>query len=349
MTNDFEITVSYSQTIEEPKHPYKILPLDIQRASINPLSNLLSFINARRIIKSRHFDLIHTVTIKPNLYFGILAQLNSIPILITIPGLGTSYSSHGLKFLLLRKLIRYFYRFAGKNESSYFVFENNQDKIHFLKEKICSHERSTVVAGAGINLEKFRYTKETSPGTKPVKLLFAARLLKGKGLKDLIESVSLINANKKKIDLYVAGITDTDSSDTIPLSQIERWHIDGKINYLGQVKDMPELISSCHVIALPTKYGEGLPRILLEANACGRPVVTTDIAGCNDFVEDGINGFLVNPGNIKELSEAIEKLLDPIKRETMGLAGREKVKKSYSREHVIEQYQVVYKKILSAI
>ena len=100
---------------------------------------------------------------------------------------------------------------------------------------------------------------------------------------------------------------------------------------------------------MPTKYGEGLPRILLEANACGRPVITTDIAGCNDFVEDDYNGFLVKPGDVDGLSKAIEKLLDPIKRKNMGLAGREKVEKSYSREHVIGQYKVVYKKMLSVI
>ncbi len=350
MTSDFEVTVSYSKTrAEDPEHLHEVLPLSLQRSSISPFSNLLSFFNAINILRDNHFDLIHSVTIKPNLYFGILARFYSIPILITIPGMGTTFSSHGLKFKLLRKFIRFLYRFAGKNEKSFFIFENNQDRTHFLKEKICSPWNSTIVSGSGIDLKEFIYSEETSPGPHPVKLLFAARLLKGKGLEDLIEAADLINTNERLVDLYVAGITDTDSTGTIPLTQIKRWHTDGKINYLGQVNDMPQLLSNCHIIALPTKYGEGLPRILLEANACGRPVITTDIAGCNDFVKDGYNGFLVNPGDVDGLSKAIEKLLDPIKRKNMGLAGREKVEKSYSREHVIDQYKVVYKKMLSVI
>jgi len=347
MTSDFEVTVSYSETSEDDSESLSaVIPLSLQRSSISPFSNLHSFINAIKILRNDHFDLIHSVTIKPNLFFGILARLYSIPILITIPGMGTTFSSHGLKFKLLRKLIIFLYRFAGKNDKCFFIFENKQNKMHFLKENICSPENSTVVSGAGINLKKFIYTEETSPGSHPVKLLFAARLLKGKGLEDLIEAAALVNTNEIRVDLYVAGITDTDSKETIPLAQIKGWHTDGRINYLGQIDDMPELLSNCHIIALPTKYGEGLPRILLEANACGRPVITTDIAGCNDFVEDRINGLLVNPGSVVELSEAIEKLLDPIIRKAMGLAGRQKVEKSYSREHVIDQYRVVYKKIL---
>lgn len=350
MTSDFEVAVSYSKTRnEDPEHLPAVLPLNLQRSSISPLSNLYSFFNAIKILRYNHFDLIHTVTIKPNLYFGILARLYSIPILITIPGMGTTFSSHGLKFKLLRKFIKFLYRFAGKNDKSFFIFENKQDRTHFLKENICFSGNSSVVSGAGIDLKEFIYSEEPSPDPHPVKLLFAARLLKCKGLEDLIEAAALINSNEKRVNLYVAGITDTDSNETIPLAQIKRWHTDGKFNYLGQIDDMPELLSSCHIIALPTKYGEGLPRILLEANACGRPVITTDIAGCNDFVEDNYNGFLVNPGDVDGLSKAIEKLLDPIKRKNMGLAGREKVEKSYSREHVINQYKVVYKKILSGI
>lgn len=346
MTSDFELAISYTQTKEkDSKLPVKLLPLNIRRSSINLFSNLTSLVQSAAILHQNHFDLIHTVTVKPNLYFGFLARIRHIPIVLTIPGLGTIFSSNGYKFKLLRKIILFLYRFVGKNGKAYFVFENKHDRNLFLKENICLITNSTVVSGAGIDLEKFRYTVPPSLGSKPVQLLFAARLLKGKGLDELIKATGLINASEKRIDLNVAGIVDNDSQEAIPLSQVKNWHNKGKINYLGQVTDMPELLSRSHIVALPTTYGEGLPRILLEASACGRPVITTNTPGCNDFVEDGVNGILVNPGCTNELVEAIEKLMDQKKRIIMGRVGRDKVEKEYSTKQVIKQFKDIYQKL----
>lgn len=346
MTSDFDVTICYSRTKETlSDHSLKTLLLGIKRSSINPCSNFSSFLNARTILRNQSFDLIHTVTIKPNIYFGILARMYCKPIILTIPGLGTAFSGGG-KYILLRKLIRFLYRFIGKNKKAHFVFENKEDKAHFLEKRICTTDNCTVVSGAGVDLGKFLYTKESYVAPNPIKVLFAARLLKGKGLEDLIKAINFVNSEKKRVILYIAGITDTDSRDAIPLSQINSWHSSGKINYLGKVEDMAELLSQMHILALPTKYGEGLPRILIEANACGRPVITTDIAGCNEFITEGVNGFLVHPGRIDELAGAIERLLDPDLRRKMGQAGRKRVEMSYSKEHIISQYRSVYQKMV---
>ncbi|HKJ48374.1 MAG TPA: glycosyltransferase, partial [Christiangramia sp.] len=217
MTSDFDVTICYSRTKGAVSgHSPKTILLNIQRSNINPFSNFLSLLSARAILHHHSFDFIHAVTIKPNLYFGILARMYCKPIVITIPGLGSAFSSDGIKFILLRKLIRFLYRFIGKNKKAHYVFENQKDRDHFLEKRICTTDNCTVVSGAGVDLEKFIYTKEIYNVSNQIDVLFAGRLLKGKGLEDLINAITLINSSERRVNLYIAGITDTDSIDAIP-------------------------------------------------------------------------------------------------------------------------------------
>lgn len=321
----------------------------ISRSSIGIIKNFRSLLSIFKVVRDVKPDLIHSVTVKPNLFCGFLARIFSIPIIITIPGLGTVFSSSGRKYALLKQLIVFLYKCAGKNNRSFFVFENASNMRQFLNCGICNKQRCSLVSGAGVDINRFSYTPERDISGSPLRVLFAGRLIFGKGLEDLIVAVKKLREKGKMVRLDVAGIIDSDSREAIPLHQIEEWSRRHEINWLGQVENMAGLLSEVHIIALPTRYGEGLPRILLEASACGRPVITTDVAGCRNFVENGINGILVTPGAIDQLVSAIESLESVKVRETMGRAGRRKVEKDYTTKKVIQHYSKIYSDLMTGV
>ena len=344
LTEGFQVTVTYSQTRNATESVTEnIVPMTMERSSTGIFCNIRSFYQAARTLQSNNYDLIHAVTVKPNIYFGLLARFYALPVLMTIPGLGTVFSLQTVWNRFLQRIILLFYRLAGTNTKSFFAFENSQDRDRFLRSGVCGVDNSTVVAGAGIDVKKFRCSNNTcSPHKDHLDLLFAGRLLEGKGLESLVLAVHAINARERKVILHVAGIVDVDSREAIAEKTIKQWQEQGKINYLGQVEDMPSLLTRMDAVALPTTYGEGLPRILLEANACCLPVIASDVAGCNEFVIHNENGLLVRPGNIDELVGAIQMLLDPALRAKMGRAGRRKVEEGYAVEKVIAQYRTIY-------
>jgi len=350
MTKGYEVYLCLAKTddtfqCENCKNKF----VEISRSSIGMISNLRSLLFIFKVVRDVKPDLIHSVTVKPNIFCGFLALIFSIPIIITIPGLGTVFSSSGRKYALLRQLIVFLYKCVGKNNKSFFVFENSSDMQQFLNCGICNKQRCSLVSGAGVDIKSFSYTPEQDILGSPMRVLFAGRLLFGKGLEDLIAAVKKLRAKGKNVRLDVAGIIDSDSREAIPLSQIEEWSRHHEINWLGQVEDMAGLLSDVHIVALPTRYGEGLPRILLEASACGRPVITTDVAGCRDFVENGKNGILVTPGAIDQLVSAIESLESVKVRETMGKAGRRKVEKDYTSKKVIQHYSKIYSYFMTGV
>jgi glycosyltransferase involved in cell wall biosynthesis len=345
LTNNFEVTVSFAETKSRANtKSFAFLPFRLQRSSLNPFSNISSFIHAASILRNHHFDMIHSATIKPNIYFGLWARFFSLPIILTVPGLGTVFSLNGMRYSLVKKLILFLYRTIGKNNNCYFVFENNTDRLLLKEQGVCTEGNSSVVAGAGVDMDYFQYHPEQE-STCPLRILFASRLLHSKGIDELIKAVRRLKKEGHKIRLDIAGIIDTDSKDAISLQQIEQWHNTGDINWLGQIDDMPQLLAKVHIVALPARYREGLPRILLEASSCGRPVITTDVPGCRDFVQHKADGLLVEPGSVDQLCLAIEFLLNKNNRERLGKAGYRKVAKSFTTERVVQQYDRIYKKL----
>lgn len=320
----------------------KVSFLNFSRSGIGLVDNVKSLLESRRLIRASGADLIHSVTVKPNLFFGICALVSRLPIVFTIPGLGSVFSSSGLRFYFLKQLLIILYWLVGQNKKSFFAFENKEDESLFQGKHICSASNSSVVPGAGVDIDRFFYSPDPSTGGGPVIILFAGRLLKGKGLDDLISAVKKIADEGGNVRVDVAGIIDEDSVESIPESQIEQWCQEGYVNWLGRVDDMPSLLSRVHMVVLPTRYGEGLPRILLEAAACGRPVIASDVPGCRDFVEDGVSGLLVPPGDVNKLATSIRNLLDEKQRVKLGQVGREIVENHYTLEKVIDQYKEIY-------
>ncbi|MBY8096159.1 glycosyltransferase family 4 protein [Vibrio fluvialis] len=322
---------------------YQCHHLAVKRKSINFFNEFTSFNQLRQLLKAINPDLIHSITIKPNIYAGLLNRLFlHKPIIYSITGLGAVFSSSAYKFIILKRLITVLYKMISTPQS-HFVFENSEDSELFKSLGILKYSNGTVIKGAGIDLNRFKPSSPPNNGS----ILFAARLLQDKGLGCLVEAQKLLKQQGCHFSLNVAGIIDNDVSSAIPLSQIEAWAKNGDINWLGNVKDMPNLISQNEVICLPTTYGEGVPRILIEAASCQRPIIATDVAGCREIVSHGVNGYLVAPKDAVMLAHFLRNLLeDKNKLITFGANGRKKVEQEFSQEIVFEKTLQIYQSLL---
>ena len=314
-----------------------------KRKSLNPLKEIFSLIYLRELISSINPDLIHCITVKPNIYLGLLNKLFfGKPIVFSITGLGIIFSSKKKKFLFLKKIITFLYRQVS-SKCSHFIFENGEDLDLFQNLGVLQYQNGSLIKGAGIDMDLFVPSSPPLTGS----ILFAARLLEDKGLACLIEANHILNKDGYNFILNVAGIIDDDVSSAIPLSQIEAWEKKGDINWLGNVKDMPKLIAQNDVICLPTTYGEGVPRILIEAASCQRAIVASDVVGCREIVLHNYNGYLVTPNNAVSLANYLRLLLvDSDKLETFGINGRRKVQNEFSQEEVFKKTLAVYQNLL---
>lgn len=317
--------------------------LSIERKSVDILNEIARLNDLRALLKCINPDLIHCITIKPNIYTGFLNKISfKKPIVYSVTGLGAVFSSSKFKFRILKRLATVLYKFIS-TRNSHFVFENNEDCALFENLGILKFSNGSVIKGAGIDLNRFKPSSPPNNGS----ILFAARLLQDKGLGCLVEAQKLLKQRGCDFSLNVAGIIDNDVSSAIPLSQIEAWSNAGYINWLGNVKDMPNLISQNDIICLPTTYGEGVPRILIEAASCQRAIVTTDVAGCREIVSHDYNGYLVIPNDPKSLANYLEALIvDSNKLVKFGENGRKKVEREFSQEMVFEKTLKVYQVLL---
>ncbi|WP_250657398.1 glycosyltransferase family 4 protein [Alkalimarinus coralli] len=343
MTKGLKTQVCYSKTEEYTvtNDDIETITYSLHRSSINPVSNLKTFLSCIKIVNNSQPSIIHSVTVKPNLFFGLIARSRKIPILITIPGLGSVFSTGSLKFSVYRKIILFLYKVIAKN-NCYFVFENPSDKRLFTKLSICAPQNSALSPGAGIDLSKFKFNADIASPDNKIRVLFAARLIYGKGLEDLIKAIDLLNQKRKIFQLDVAGIIDAESPESIPQSQISYWQQAGKINWLGQVEDIPGLLKEVNIVALPTRYAEGLPRILLEAASAGRAIVTTDNPGCNSLIKHNYNGQLVAPRNIEQLASALQVYQDRDLRLLHGHRARQSIEEKFTIDFVIDCYKEAY-------
>ncbi|CAK1706661.1 glycosyltransferase family 4 protein [Vibrio crassostreae] len=316
--------------------------LSVKRKSVNILREVGSILRLKGILDEIEPDLIHCVTIKPNVYAGLLNRLFfNKPIIYSVTGLGAVFSSNSIKFNLLKYIITTLYKCISISKSR-FIFENSEDYKLFDELGVLKYENGRVVKGAGIDLARF------SPSLPPLNknVLFGARLLKEKGLACLVEAKQILESQGVEFTLNVAGIIDSDVSSAIPLSQVEAWASSGDINWLGNVENMPKLIKENDIVCLPTTYGEGVPRILIEAASCQRAIITTDVVGCREIVSHNVNGLLARPGDVISLASCLRTLLESDdKTLEFGVQGRKKVEEEFSQEMVFEKTLKVYEEI----
>lgn len=295
---------------------------------------LLLLKSLARVIDSSQLDICHAITIKACFSVALLSFLLRTKLVVySFPGLGRLFSTKGGVLLgVFRNLVKLFFRIVFRFFRSSTTFENNDDRALLLGK--CGHllNRAKVLPGAGVNTERFCYLEKIF--SKNLIVLFSGRLLKAKGLYDLVRVVDLMRANDFPVELWVAGVVDIEGEGSISNDRLLSLCEQGSIQKLFlNAKNIEEIIWDSDVVCLPTYYGEGIPRALIEGASCGRAVVTYDVSGCKDFVRNNENGFLIKKGDVQALYNSLVILCNNRKLvNNMGLRGREIVESEYRND-----------------
>lgn len=325
--------------IRESGLPYHPLPL--AQHGTNPLGELRTIRALVQLYRQLKPDIVHQVSIKPVIYGGIAAHLAGVPgVVSAMSGLGYVFIGEGFKPRLLRTLALPAFRLALMGQRRRMIFQNPEDRAHFIRLGIISEVRSVLIRGSGVDMARF--TVQPEAGGLPV-VLFAGRLMWRKGLGDFVEAARRLQG---KARFAVAGYAEASSPDTVSEDQLRAWADEGLIDWWGRRDDMPAAFAESHLVCLPSTYGEGVPKVLIEAAACGRAMVTTDTPGCREIVHHEQNGLLVPPGDMDALCAALERLIsDAGLRAQYGAAGRRIAESDFSLERVVSETLSLYSSI----
>jgi glycosyltransferase involved in cell wall biosynthesis len=321
----------------------------IVRRSLNPVRELIAILHLASIYQRKQPQIVHHFTIKPNFYGSIAALLaRRDKVINTFTGLGFLFSEHPLA-IGLRSSVLPLAKLAFRASKGWSVFENRQDLETCLRLRLVLPERVVVIDG-NVDTQRFRPNHDSLPDNKdrPTVVLMAARLLWDKGVREFVEAARVLKARGLQVEFWLAGKPDNGNPMCVPEEFLKKWQEEGLINWLGHRNDMPNLLQQVDIAVLPS-YHEGVPRFLLEAAACGLPLVATDIEGCRVVVREGVNGFLVPPRNPTALAYALERLLqDPSLRRRMGQASRHIAEVEFDERKVLAKWLALYERVLSS-
>ncbi len=304
----------------------KCIETDVDRRGMNPTSEWKLFRTYRGILKAEQPDLVITYSIKPNIYAGLACSSMKIPFCANVQGLGTAFQRKGLA-----RIVSVLYKSALSKARTVF-FENEGNAREFLDRGILDREKITILPGAGINLEDFR--KFPYPHNESVRFLYLGRIMKEKGIDELFAATRRLKDELgDKITLDLVGFFDDDCE-----VQGSRMVEDDYAMFHGFQKEPKPYYQNADCVVLPS-YHEGMSNVLLEAAACGRPVITSDIHGCREAVDPEISGFLCQCGDVDSLYAQMKRmaLLSRKERMAMGEAGRKKMEQEFDKRTVIRQ------------
>jgi glycosyltransferase involved in cell wall biosynthesis len=291
-------------------------------------------------------DIVHQVAQKAVLYGTIAARLNSrrIRVVNALAGMGYVFLANGLRAAVSRAALSTSYRTLLNGVDQRLILQNHVDTEFFASRRIVARQRIKLIRGSGVDLDRFRHTPEPEGA---VVVVLAARLLWHKGVGEFVEAARQLRSEGHNARFVLVGATDGGNRATVTQQTIEQWVHDGIVEYWGHRSDMDRVFASCHVACLPS-YREGLPKVLLEAAAAGRPLVASDEPGCREVVVDGITGFLAPVGDAVGLANAIRPLLgDAALRQRLGAAARLRAEECFGVDSVIQQTLEVYAELLA--
>jgi glycosyltransferase involved in cell wall biosynthesis len=318
---------------------FEWLEWKVERQGISPLRELQSINHLKKIYRSEQPDIVHHHTIKPVLYGSYAArELGVKAIINSITGSGYVFMSNESKARLLRPLVLRLYKNWLNSPRTAVIFENPDDQDDFIRRGLIRPEQAWLVKGVGVDVTAFKPAPE--PNGVPV-VAMASRILWDKGVGVFVEAARLLK-NRLPVRMVLAGLPDPDNPSSVPGDQLEAWSKENIVEWIGWQDDIAGLYAQSNIVALPSFY-EGLPTSLIEAAACGRALIASDIRGCREVVEHGVNGLLVKPGDPMALAKAIEELVtDQDLRTKMGIASREKAVKTFSIDVVNQKTLEIY-------
>lgn len=317
----------------------------IARSSQNPIAELGSIIGLYRLFRELRPDLVHLITIKPVLYGGIAARLARVPVVAAVSGLGTVFVARSMAARARRALVSGLYRLAFGNRRLAVIFQNPHDRDELLSIGALEESQVRMIRGSGVDLASYSFVPE--PQGTPVAVM-AARLLRDKGVYEFVEAARLLKSRGVEVVMRLIGAPDPGNPTSVQQTELDAWSAEGVVELLGYRTDIAEQYAAANIVCLPSYYGEGLPKTLVEAAACGRAVVTTNHPGCRDAIESGVTGVLVPVKNASALADAIQTLVEaPERRLSMGKAGRKLAEEAFSIDRVVNQHMAIYEELLA--
>lgn len=321
------LLLPYGERVEKLKEIgciYYEVPID--RRGTNPVKDFKLFLRFRKLLSEIKPDIVLTYTIKPNIYGGLAARTLKLPYIANITGLGSAMESPGI----LQLLTIWLYRIGLK--SAQCVFCQNQGNLEFIQEKKLVQNSIKLLPGSGVNLQDFSF--QDYPDDTTVKFIFVARIMREKGADEYFQAAEIIRKKYPQTEFHVCGFCEEDYKEK--LEELQNKEI---VQYHGMVQNMKDILKEMHCVVLPS-YHEGMSNVLLEGAATGRPLITTDIPGCRECLQNEISGYLVEPQSAEDLTDKIEKFLEISweNKKKMGLEARNWVEKHFDRQRVIDAY-----------
>ena len=314
--------------------------LPMTRSGTNPLQELQTIWALWRLFRRERPELVHAVTIKPVLYGGIAARLAGVPgFLAAVSGLGYVFTKRDKSFDPVRWIALQLYRIALGHPNSRVIFQNSNDRDVLLEDRVVKRDQCVLIRGSGVDLNEFQALPE--PEGPPVALM-VSRLLVDKGVREFVEAARISAAQGSPVKWVLAGSPDPGNPASISEQEWQSWQKQGVVECLGERSDIAQLYAQSHIAVLPS-YREGLPKSLVEAAACGRAVVTTDVPGCRDAIESGVTGVLVPVRNAQALAAAVMDLgEDTAKRQAMGTESRRLAEEAFDIGRISEAHLDLY-------
>ena len=324
---------------------FALEPIAFDRSRLNPVAELRTVAQLTSMYRRLNPDLVHHVAMKPVLYGSIAAwRAGILGIVNALMGLGYVFSSDQMKARLLRPVIRKAFRVAMENRNARVIVQNSDDAALILRERLAHASAIRLIVGSGVNLQQFPLSPE--PSGLP-RIVLPARLLREKGVFEFVDAARLLKEEGVEAEFVLAGAPDTSNPTSVSEDQIAAWVSKGILTYLGWCDDMPAVLAAATVVCLPS-YREGLPKVLLEAAASGRAIVTTDVPGCREIIKPGVNGWVVASRNSSELANALrEAIANKALRARFVQASRKMVEDHHSLETINRQTLAVYDEVLA--
>jgi len=307
------------------------VPIEIDRAGLNPFTDFKLLLRYRSLLKRLRPAAYLGYTIKPNIYGSLAATSLGIPALPNVSGLGTAFIRGGG----LQALVTRLYRIGFARAPAVF-FQNEEDRDLFVGRRIVRRDQTRVLPGSGVDLDQF--APALLPEGPPV-FLFIGRLLRDKGVVEFVEAARSVRREYPDARFQLLGGLDEGNRTAIRQPALDSWLAEGIVEHLGTADDVRPFIAAATAVVLPS-YREGLPRSLLEAAAMARPLIASDVPGCRDVIEDGVNGYLCNVRDAAALADAMRRLasLPRTRQRAMGEAGRRWVQERFNEKLVVRAY-----------
>jgi glycosyltransferase involved in cell wall biosynthesis len=318
--------------------------IDMDRHGRSPFRDAALTFRYRRLLARIRPDAYLGYTIKPNIYGSLAAQSLGIPVVNNVAGLGVVFLKQGP----INRLVRSLYK-AAFRRSRHVFFQNRDDLAAFTDARLVPTGRTSLLPGSGVDLAHFRPRLKQREDEEFVFLL-VSRLLRAKGIAEYVDAAARIRSIHPSTRFRIAGILEHNRAEAITAGELEAWQDSGSIEFLGALSDVREALASADCVVLPSYYPEGTPRSLLEAAASAKPIVTCDVPGCREVVQEGVNGFLCRPRSVNDLERALTQVLalDPETLRRFALASRTLAETRFDEQIVVGRYVETIRSVLGA-